>query len=130
MALYLDTSALVKLVVQETETPAVRRLLEGVEGPLVSSAVTRCELVRAVRRGMPDRVARARAVLSGLREIGVTAAVLDAAAALDPTALRSLDAIHIASALLLGPDLAGLLTYDRHLGEAAEQLGVPVLAPS
>lgn len=131
MALYLDTSALVKLVVDEAETEAVRDLLDDrADEVLVSSALTRCELVRAVRRGAPARLSRALAVLAGLREIAVSTTALNTAASLDPAGLRSLDAVHLASALQLGLDLAGLVTYDLRLAEAATQRGLPVLAPS
>jgi uncharacterized protein len=130
MAFYLDTSALVKLVVAEAETPALRSWLKASERDAVTSDLTRTELIRAVRRGAPDRATRAREVLDAVTLLQVTPAVFEAAARLDPLTLRSLDAVHLASALDLGDDLDGLVTYDERLAEAAESYGVPVIAPA
>lgn len=131
MALYVDTSALVKLVVHESETAALRRLLVSrPDEQLVTSALSRSELVRAARRAVPEAMIRARTVLRGVRPVAVTPAVLDDAAELEPAALRSLDAIHLASARQLGADLAGLVTYDRRMAAAAERHGLPLLAPA
>jgi predicted nucleic acid-binding protein len=78
----------------------------------------------------PDRVVRAREVLDGLVLVDVTTATFEAAARLDPAILRTLDAIHLASALDLGDDLDGLVTYDARLGDAARAHGVAVTAPA
>jgi predicted nucleic acid-binding protein len=127
---YVDTSALVKLVVAEAETAALRTWL-GVESrELVSSDLARTELLRAVRRVADDRVVQARAVLDSVTLVTVRTGTFESAGQLDPATLRTLDALHIASALELGDDLSGLVTYDERLGEAAESYGIAVVAPS
>jgi len=129
VAFYVDTSALVKLVVAETETPALRAWLAELGRELVACDLARTELMRAVRRVLPDRVLQARGVLDALTLLQVTPAVFEDAGRLDPSGLRSLDAIHLASALSLGDDLDGLITYDDRLANAAVSLGIAVLAP-
>jgi len=126
---YADTSALVKLAVLEAETGALRTWLATGQSDLATSDLARTELLRAVRRAAPSAAGAARDVLSRIMLISATAEILDDAARLDPVELRSLDAVHLASALALGDDLEGLITYDDRLGDAARALGVPVLAP-
>lgn len=130
MAHYLDTSALVRLVVAEPETAALRMWLSEVNRDPVASNLARTELLRAVRRVAPDRVLQARAVLDSITLTDLTTSLFEQAGRLDPTALRSLDAIHLAAALDLGDDLEGLVTYDDRLAEAARSNGIAVTAPS
>ncbi len=87
MAYYLDTSALVKLVVAEAETPALTAWLEAADRTPVSSDLARTELIRAVRRVAPDRVVRARAVLDGLTLVEVSTAAFEEAGRLEPAEL-------------------------------------------
>lgn len=129
MAHYVDPSALVKLVVAERETAALRSWLGAADRELVSSDLARTELMRAVRRAVPDRALLARQVLDSITLVEVTAAVFEEAGRLDPPDLRSLDAVHLASALDLGDDLEGVVTYDDRLAEAAMANGVAVVAP-
>ncbi len=129
MAFYVDSSALVKLVVAEPETAAFRAWLDESGRELVACDLARTELMRAVRRAMPDRVLQARGVLDALTLLHVTPAVFEDAGRLDPSGLRSLDAIHLAAALDLGDDLDGLITYDDRLADAAVSQGIAVLAP-
>jgi len=130
LAHYIDTSALVKLVAAEAETEALRSWI-GIEGSdLVSCDLARAELLRAVRRAAPDRVVLARAVLDSITLISVAASTFDAAGRLDPAILRTLDAVHIAAALELGDDLAGIVTYDNRLAGAARANGIAVVAPA
>ncbi len=129
MVFYVDTSALVKLVVAESETAALRKWLQDEGGDLVACDLVRTELMRAVRRVVPDRVLQARAVLDSVTLVEVTSAVFEDAGRLDPSGLRSLDAIHLASALDLGDDLDGMVTYDDHLAEASVSNGVTVVTP-
>ena len=128
MAHYLDTSALTKLVVAEAESKALRAWLKTDREP-VACDLARTELIRAVRRSAPDRLLQARAVLDALTLIQVTPSIFEQASRLDPTALRSLDAIHLAAALDLGDDLDGLVTYDDRLAEAAGINGISVTSP-
>lgn len=130
MAFYLDTSALLKLVVAEPETAPLRSWLMAADRDLVASDLVRTELMRAVRRVVPERAPQARQVLDSITLIEVTGAIFTAAGRLDPPALRSLDAIHLAAALDLGDDLDGLVTYDDRLADAATANGVAVLTPT
>ncbi len=129
MAFYLDTSALTKLVVAEPETTALRGWLAAADRDPVSCDLTRTELLRAVRRVAPDRAVRAREVLDALTLLPVATSIFEAAGRLDPTMLRSLDALHLASALDLGDDLEGLVSYDERFADAARSNGVAVIAP-
>ena len=130
MAFYVDTSALVKLVVAEAESAALLYWLGEQTQPLVSSDLARTELVRATRRAAPDRLVRAREVLDLLVLIAVGTAIFEQAGRLEPPALRTLDALHLVSALDLGDDLEGMVTYDDRLASAAQFHGVPVIAPA
>ena len=130
MAHYADTSALVKLVVVEAETTALRQWLLADEPELVSCGLTRAELVRAVRRQHPHRAVEARAVLDTLTLLEVSAAMFDLAGRLEPRTLRTLDAVHLAAALALGDDLESVVTYDERLADAARLHGLPVTAPA
>lgn len=129
VAFYIDTSALVKLVVAEPETVPLREWMEGADRDLVGCDLARTELMRAVRRLVPDRALLARAVLDSLTLVEVTALLFDVAGRLDPSTLRALDAIHLAAALDQGDDLEGLVTYDDRLADAAMVNGVAVVAP-
>ncbi len=128
--LYLDTSAIVKLVLPEPETEELLRLLRN-RPERVTSALARVEVLRAVRRAGEDGAVfrRAEEVLARLGLIEIGATILNAAARLEPRSLRSLDAIHLATALSLGEHLEGITTYDSRLAEAAKANGVEVLAP-
>src|SRR5262245_23867396 len=121
-ATYLDSSAIVKLVVDEPESTALRRYLRR-RLPLVSSALARAEVLRAVLLEGDDGLARARLVLSSVALIRVNDRVLNAAGVLRPDDLRSLDAIHLATAQQLDSDLGRLVTYDEKMLAAAGVLG-------
>lgn len=129
MAYYMDTSALAKLVVSEPGTPALHAWVTEAGRELVSSDLARTELARAARRTDPAHLLRVRAVLDTLILLRVTTAVFEEAGRLDPTGLRSLDALHLAAALTLGDELEAVVTYDERLAEACLANGVPVLAP-
>jgi uncharacterized protein len=128
--IYLDTSAVLKLIVQEDESDALEAWL-GERGnvPRATSALTRVELVRACRRLDPDLVPAATGLLRGLDTVPLRDRVLDTAAALPDRDLRSLDALHLASALTLGDALDVLVAYDHRLLDAAARAGVPTGAP-
>lgn len=127
-ATYLDSSALVKLVVEESESAALHRYLRR-RRPLASSALARTEVLRAVLLEGEDGLARARDVLSRIDLIRVNDRVLTAAGVLQPGDVRSLDAIHLATAQLLGSDLGRLVAYDERMLEAAGTLGLRTHAP-
>ena len=127
-AWYLDSSALVKTVIEEPESSALLEWLVTKERQVACDLV-RVETVRAVRASDPAAVPRARAALSTLTLIRLDDDVYETAADLDPPMLRSLDALHLAAALSLGPDLAGVVTYDTRMTEGARALGLTVEAP-
>lgn len=129
MALYFDTSALVKLVVAEPETAALRDTVRTSSNECVTSDLTRTELVRALRRGAPDRVLAAREVLESLTLIALTTATFESAGRLEPSMLRTLDALHLAAALTLGDELEAVVTYDHRLAASCRANGVAVLTP-
>ncbi|MEZ5236137.1 MAG: type II toxin-antitoxin system VapC family toxin [Acidimicrobiales bacterium] len=129
MACYLDTSALVKLVVEEPETKALRAWLAAADRSPVSCDLARTELLRAVRRAAPDRIVRAREVLDAITLVSVRTAIFEQAGRLDPSVLRTLDALHLAAALDLGDDLDVIVTYDERLAQAATANGVAVSRP-
>ncbi|BBY06322.1 type II toxin-antitoxin system VapC family toxin [Mycobacterium noviomagense] len=130
MRLYLDSSALVKLVSNEAQSPALRSYLESYPSDThFTSALTRTELIRAAKRhGSVGAVARARRVLTRLDLVALTTRLLDIAAVLPPAELRSLDAIHLAAAQT-APDLRALITYDARMAYAASQAGIVVGQP-
>lgn len=129
-ALYLDSSAFVKVVVTEPESGALRRHLASTRARRVSSALLRAEALRAVRHLGPDALS---VVREGLREVDLVAVddrILDAAGTLEPRILRTLDAIHVATALALGDDLMAVVTYDERMVEAARLLGLRTQSPA
>jgi uncharacterized protein len=130
MQVYLDTSALVKLVVKEAESPALQTYLgQFLADSRFTVALARTELVRAVARQHPtDSVAHARRVLGRLYLVPLTNRLLDAAATTLAPELRTLDAVHL-SAAMTAPDLRAIVTYDTRLTEAAATAGLAVVAP-
>ena len=128
--IYLDSSAIVKLARQEAETDALRAWLAANPSPLVSSALARTETARALLRSEPTALPVLRAVLALLHQKPVTDALLDAAARLPGTTLRSLDAIHLATADELASALTWFVAYDRRLADTARSRGLPVISPT
>jgi predicted nucleic acid-binding protein len=126
---YLDTSAFVKLVTVERESAALRRFL-GRWPRRASAAVLRTEVARALRRaGYEARVGTARRLLAAMWLVRPDEPLLDRAGELEPRTLRSLDALHLAAAPAIGPELGAFLTYDERLAEAARGVGLTVHAP-
>ncbi len=126
---YLDSSALVKLVVSEPESRALRAYLRR-EPQRLSCGLARTEVLRAVRPVGPVAVEVARRLLRSVDLVRLDDALLDAAGMLEPIGLRSLDAIHLAAAQLVAPMLHAVVTYDRRLADAARSLGLAVAAPA
>lgn len=125
---YLDSSAIVKLAVAEPESRALRRYLSRRQ-PLVSSALARTEVTRALLPGGPEAVARGQEVLRRIQLVRVNDRVLNDAGWMRPNELRSLDAIHLASVLLLGAAVKLIVTYDERMAAAAQAAGWSVAAP-
>jgi predicted nucleic acid-binding protein len=129
--LYLDTSALVKLVRVEQETAAFEQWLqERPAVPWVASALVEIELPRAIRVADPAALIHVPGVLATIDLLKIDSTVRINAAEIDPPAVRSLDAIHLATALELAADLEALVTYDKRLGEAAQSAGLTWAAPT
>jgi predicted nucleic acid-binding protein len=126
---YIDSSALVKLVVREAETDALRRYVDSA-GPLASSILATVEVPRAVARVAPEATLALAAVIDKLNTLAFDARIAARAAALSPASLRSFDAIHLATALELGDELTAFVCYDDRLSAAARDLGLPVAAPA
>lgn len=126
---YLDTSAFAKLFTPEPESPALRRHLRG-RSFLVSSSLLRTEALRIALRLTQTQVADARRLLRLVAFVHLTHDVLDAGGLLPPSTMRSLDAIHVATALSLGDDLAELVTYDDRMAAAAAGHGIAVASPA
>jgi uncharacterized protein len=127
-ATYLDSSAIVKLVIAEPQSAALRKFLRR-RRPLLSSALARTEVLRAVLGEGERGIGRARLVLARLDLVRVNDRVLEAAGELHPAELRALDAIHLATARQLGSDLGHLVTYDDRMLNAARVLGLATAAP-
>ncbi len=126
---YLDSSAIVKLVAMEAETQPLLEFLRPRQ-TLVSSALATTEVTRAVL-ALGDRfIRRADEVLGRVELVRVSDKILQDAALLEPATLRSLDAIHLATASLFEETLSGLVTYDRRMYQAAEDLGWSVYQPA
>lgn len=129
-ALYLDSSAFVKLIVEEAETIAVRAYVGGHVDRRVSSALLRTEAMRAVRHLGPDARGITREALRRVDLVALDDRILDAAGILEPAVLRTLDAIHLATAMSIGDDLTAIVTYDTRMIEAARSLGLPTISPN
>ena len=129
--LYLDTAALVKLVRPEPESEALADWLdERSTAPWVSSVLVEVELPRALRRSEPELLGGVPAVLARLARYEIDELVRATAAAYPDPSLRSLDAIHLATAsAVFGTRLDAFVTYDERLREAAQSLGLPVASP-
>lgn len=127
--IYIDTSAMLKLVHPEPESGALRAWLASHPGDLVSSALIRTEARRALLRNDPGALPELPAILSVIAQIPVSETVLDSAAMFPDLLLRSLDAIHLASAQSITA-VTAVLAYDKHLIDAARNAGLAVASPA
>lgn len=128
--IYLDASAIFKLVREERETRGLQAWFgQRSEEPAATSELGRVEVLRAARRVGPAAVEEARALVDGLDLVPLSRDVQDLASELGEPALRTLDALHLASAMLLGEALTVLVTYDARLAGAARSSGLTVSAP-
>ena len=129
--IYIDTSALLKLVKDdEIESPALQRFLAGDDIALISSALVAVEARRGMLQLRPDGIPKIDLVLNEVVQLDISAAVIEDASRLPDPLLRSLDAIHLATALMIREDVELLLTYDLRLAEAARAHGIPTAAPT
>jgi uncharacterized protein len=128
MTTYLDSSAIVKLVAREPETDALREYLRT-RPWRATSIVGAIEVMRAGRRRAPGAADAIAAALEGIAVLPLDGEIASRAGRLDPPGMRTLDAIHLASAMELSPDLDVVVTYDGRLAEAAEGCGLTVASP-
>lgn len=127
--IYLDSSAFIKVVIEEPESAALRSYLGSSAARRTSSSLLRTEAMRAVRHQGDDAHT---AVREGIRRIDLIAIddrLLAVAGLLEPGILRTLDAIHVATALAVGDDLDAIVSYDTRMLEAATLLGLPTATP-
>jgi uncharacterized protein len=127
---YADTSAVIKLLTEEVNSKAFAAFYDSqAEAEWVSSALLRIEITRAVTRAMPALLPDARDLLTAFSYIAIDDDIVEAAMNEPDRSLRSLDAIHLATARILGPDLDALVTYDNRLTTAANDAGLVIVAP-
>lgn len=127
MALYLDTSALVKLVAEEAESADLRDYIGDQE--IVSSLLSRTELIRAVARKHERMIEPAQELLTDLSYVAVNRVVTGAAAWVQPWSLGSLDAIHVSSAVRLRGGIRAMVTYDKRMVDIGRSAGLDVASP-
>ncbi len=126
---YLDSSAFVKLAIEEAESDALCAFLE--QWPRrTSSALLRTEAIRALRTLGSTALERARAALERVDLVSVSDDLLEAAGLLDPATVRTLDAIHLATAMSVRDHIGVLVTYDRRMIEGAKHVGLPISSPA
>jgi len=129
--IYLDSAAIVKLVHAESESQALRDWLdERAEVGWISSVLAEIESSRALARYAPAAVARLHLVLDLVDLIDLDAGTRILAQTVRPPTVRSLDAIHLATALRVEPRLTSFVTYDKRLADAARVAGLTVDAPA
>ena len=131
--IYLDTSALTKLLVAEAETPALRAWLTEQQDAgefAASSWLGRVELMRVVARvSDPALISQARYLTDGLDIIPLTESIISVAEVIGPASLRSLDAIHLAAAASIESVLTAFVTYNHRLRDGCRAVGLPVVSP-
>lgn len=129
--IYLDSSALVKLALAEPESQALASwLAERAEYSMVSSALHRTEVLRAIWRAEPAALPRGQRIIRRVERVVLSHDVLDNAATVPPQKLGTAGAIHLASALAIKRDLVAFVAYDQALLDAASEAGLPVASPS
>ena len=129
MAFVVDSSAIVKLIVDEPKSQSFGTWLKDCKQDLFVSEIAHTEVARAVLRVDSRLTSQLKTVFERFGTIRVSSQVLTVASVLNPSTLRTLDAIHLASCLILGDDLNGFVTYDDAQSEAAIQNGIKVVAP-
>ncbi|MFM7764012.1 MAG: type II toxin-antitoxin system VapC family toxin [Acidimicrobiaceae bacterium] len=129
MAFVVDSSAIVKLIVDESKSQSFGIWLKNCKDDLFVAEIAHTEVARAINRVDAGLYGRLKTVFERFGTIRVSSQVLTVASVLSPTNLRTLDAIHLASCLILGDDLTGFVTYDSSQADAARHNGIVVIAP-
>jgi uncharacterized protein len=127
--IYVDTSALLKLLRPDEHSLAFASYVDG-HADMVSSTLLAIELRRGVLRSAPRALPRVDLLLSRVELIGMEAPVVESASRLPDPMLRTLDAIHVATAVLLRDDIEALVSYDQRMLDAAASHGLPVASPA
>lgn len=128
-AMYCDTSALAKLVLAEEESRSLKSAIDSSGCQLASSVISEVELFRACRRNSIDLVETATQVLAQVVLLPLTTSMILKASEVEPAGLRSLDAIHLATALEIFKDVESFVTYDKCLAAAGRDAGLRVMSP-
>ena len=129
MAFVVDSSAIVKLIVNEPKSQSFSTWLKNCKHDLFVSEIAHTEVARAIARIDANLQGQLKNMLERFGTIRVSSQILTIAGVLTPTNLRTLDAIHLASCLILGDDLKGFVTYDSAQADAASHNGITVIAP-
>lgn len=127
MSWYIDSSAILKLLISEKESIA---LAEFLDAPMKTSAISRVEVIRSLHRISPEKISEGQAALSRFEMIPVSSPILILAEKF-PTAitLKSLDALHLATVIFLDKSVEGVITYDKAMIKNAKELGIKVASP-
>jgi len=123
LTLYLDSSAILKLIVKEAESAALSKYIKS---SVITSAISRVEVIRTLSRNNQALVTPAAQVLAKFEFLPVSQAVLSIAESFVQSSLRSLDAIQVASVIFLSPKNNTLITYDKNMAKEARLLGIKV----
>ena len=127
MSWYLDSSAILKLIIDESESVAMRNIFDE---RAMTSVISRIEVIRNIRRIDPLALSAAQNILSRISMLPMNDVVLRTAETITATAsLKSLDCIHVASMITSATPLLGIITYDKAMAANAEVLGIKVLSP-
>lgn len=129
MTWYVDTSAFAKLVVIEPESEAMRAWWTAHHDDCVSSDLLRTEAMRVAALVSPAAVASMQTAIRTISIFSLDSALFTAAGTIGPATLRSLDALHLCSALLFGDELTGIVAYDQRLLAAASLHGISTISP-
>ena len=127
MSWYVDSSALLKLLIIEKESVD---LIDFIDFTITSSVVTRVEVIRTLQKIAPEKVAEAQILLTGIDLTPVNSSILSVAENFSPSiSLKSLDAIHVATVIFLDKSVEGLVTYDKAMIKNAKELGIKTISP-
>ena len=127
MSWYADSSAILKLLIEEKESTA---LADFIDFTIKSSVLTRVEVIRVLHKIAPERIPQAHIILEEIDVTPVNSGVLSIAENFAPTiTLKSLDALHVATAIFLDESIKGVLTYDKSMIKNAKELGIKVVSP-
>ena len=127
MSWYIDSSAILKLLIFEKESTALAQFLDV---PVKTSAISRVEVIRSLNRISPEKIAEGQAALYRFEMIPVSSPILSLAENFPAViTLKSLDAIHVATVVFLNKTIRGLITYDKAMIKNAKELGIKVVSP-